>query len=76
MRVYVVQHLHKVGDDTEDVKFIGVYSSEENALDAVSRLAERPGFSSAVDGFHVDEYEVDRDHWAEGYADCTGENLQ
>ena len=29
MDVFVVQHLHELDDESEDVKLIGVYSSEE-----------------------------------------------
>ena len=65
--VFVVQHVHEREDDVEDVKLIGVYSSREKADAAVARLSRQPGFSDAADGFHVDEYRVDQDHWAEGY---------
>ena len=65
--VFVLQHVHSRDDDVEDVKFIGVYSSREKADAAVARLSRLPGFSEATDGFHVDEYRVDQDQWAEGY---------
>ena len=65
--VFVLQHVHSREDGAEDVKFIGVYSSREKAQDAVARLRCLPGFSDAPDGFHVDEYRVDEDHWVEGY---------
>ena len=31
MDVFVVQHVHEIDEDDEDVKFIGVYSTEESA---------------------------------------------
>jgi len=65
--VFVLQHVHSREDGVEDVKFIGVYSSRENADAAAARLSRLPGFTDALDGFHVDEYRVDQDHWAEGY---------
>jgi hypothetical protein len=65
--VFVLQHVHSREDGSEDVKFIGVYSSREKADAAVARLSRLPGFSDAPDGFHVDEYRVDQDHWVEGY---------
>ena len=55
-------------DGTEDVKFIGVYSSRENAQAAITRLGQAPGFSDALPGFHIDEYQVDKDQWVEGYS--------
>lgn len=66
-KVYIVQHVHELPGGDEDVKLIGVYSSEERAWDAVSRLAQLPGFAQAPQGFHVDAYELDRDHWTEGF---------
>jgi len=70
--VFVLQHVHSREDGVEDVKFIGVYSSHEKAAAAVARLNCLPGFSDASDGFHVDEYRVDQDHWAEGYMVVAG----
>jgi hypothetical protein len=64
---FVLQHVHERDDGVEDVKFIGVYSSREKADEAVARLSRLAGFSDAPDGFHVDEYRVDQDHWVEGF---------
>ena len=72
MRVYVLQHVHSRGNGAEDVKFIGVYSSRENALSAIAKLSQTPGFSDAPNGFHIDEYQLDKDHWVEGYSDGFG----
>ena len=66
-RVFVVQHVHELTEDNEDVKFIGVYSSRQNAQAAVRRLRRQPGFSAVPDGFSIDPYEIDTDHWAEGF---------
>jgi len=65
--VFVLQHVHSREDGVEDVKFIGVYSSREKADAAVACLSRLPGFADAPDGFHVDEYRIDQDQWAEGY---------
>jgi homoserine kinase type II len=70
--VFVLQHVHSREDGSEDVKFIGVYSTRENAEAAMVRLSRLPGFSDAPDGFHVDEYRVDQDQWAEGYVEVAG----
>ena len=70
--VFVVQHVHEADDGTEDVKFIGVYSSRAAASAAVDRLSRRPGFADAVDGFHIDEHRLDQDHWVEGYVTVGG----
>ncbi len=70
--VFVLQHVHPREDGVEDVKFIGVYSSREKAEAAVARLGRLPGFSDARDGFHIDEYRIDQDHWVEGYVVTAG----
>ena len=70
--VFVLQHVHSREDGGEDVKLIGVYSSREQAQAAVARLGRQPGFADAPDGFHIDEYRVDQDHWAEGYVVTAG----
>ncbi len=70
--VFVLQHVHSREDGVEDVKFIGVYSSREKAQEAVARLGRLPGFADAPDGFHIDEYRVDHDQWAQGYVTVTG----
>ena len=66
--VFVVQHVHESEDGRdEDVKFIGVYSSQSDAEAAVSRLRLQPGFRAHPDGFEVMECELNKDHWAEGF---------
>ena len=66
--VYVVQHVHSPRGDEKDVKFIGVYSSREKAQAAMGRLSQAPGLSDAPAGFHIDEYELDKDQWVDGYS--------
>lgn len=68
---FVVQHVHELSDGTEDVKFIGVYSSRASAEAAVARLSQLPGFADAPDGFSIDEYPLDRDHWTDGFVAGT-----
>jgi hypothetical protein len=72
--VFVVQHVSA----TENVKFIGVYRSSEAARAAIERLRVQPGFRDhprLIDplkdedeaGFYIGEYELDKDHWTEGF---------
>ncbi len=75
--VFVVQHVHVFGLGEDDVKMIGVYRSSDSALAAVARLKIQPGFCEFPDvvdlssddgaGFHITEYIIDEDNWAEGY---------
>jgi hypothetical protein len=66
-KVFVLQHVHAVDNGEDDVKLIGVYSSRETAQAAITRLGDAPGFSEATAGFHIDEYQLDKDQWVEGY---------
>jgi hypothetical protein len=66
--VFILQHERpETGDRTEDVKFIGAYSSRASAQLAVDRLRSQPGFRDYPDDFSIDEYEIDKDHWTEGF---------
>jgi len=75
--VFVVQHLHTLPHGEDDVKMIGVYATREDAIEATKRLAIQPRFRELPDvvdyatenmqGFHIDEYEIGKDHWQEGY---------
>ena len=73
MSVYVLQHVHTFEDGSEDEKLIGVYSSRESAQAAIIRLNQMPGFLEAPEGFHIDEYQLDKDHWTEGYLTIKNE---
>lgn len=66
-KVFILHHAHQITPEQEDVKLIGIYSTRKRAKEARSRTVKLPGFCDAPDGFHIDEYEVDADHWTEGY---------
>src|SRR5687767_1892191 len=65
--VFIVQHSYEVGD-RDDEKLIGVYVSRSDAEAAIVRLANRPGFREHPSGFHIDEYQIGKDHWVEGFS--------
>lgn len=76
--VYLLQHSHTLPSGEEDVKIVGVYRTRSGAALAVERLAKAPGFSDharlldptidhETDGFYIDEYRLDIDHWSEGH---------
>lgn len=76
--IHLLQHLHVLDNGEEGVKIIGVYSSHDAALAAIERVKAQPGFSDfprlidptideEANGFYIDEYEIDRDHWSEGF---------
>ncbi|MCI0357451.1 MAG: hypothetical protein L0211_03075 [Planctomycetaceae bacterium] len=82
--VFVLQHSHFLPSGEESVKFIGIYRTAEAAIAAAKRLADQPGFArhpTIIDsdktddeeGFYIDEYELDKDHWTEGFVTLIGD---
>ena len=67
MEVFVLQHARPKDDDNEDVKLIGIYSSRQAAEAAIARLRSQPGFADYPDEFSIDPYDLDVDHWTEGF---------
>jgi hypothetical protein len=67
MTVFLLQHIHNEDSDHEDIKIIGIYSTIDAANAAIARSRNLPGFNESSDGFYVDEYEIDVDHWTSGY---------
>ncbi len=65
MEVFLVYHINKLND--EDFKLIGVYSSNENAEKAIQKTMLLPGFVISPDSFLIDKYNLDEDHWQEGF---------
>jgi len=49
------------------VKVVGIYSSRELAQAAQERARLLPGFADEPDGFTIEEYAVDEDHWPRGF---------
>lgn len=68
--VFVLEHSYDL-DGNDETKFIGVYSSKEEAEKAINRLSKQNGFKYRLDGFHIEEYELNKDHWSEGFATIT-----
>jgi hypothetical protein len=64
--VFLVWHVHELNSD-DDEKLIGVYSTREEAGAAIRRAKVQRGFRDFPDGFEVAEYELNLDHWAEGF---------
>ncbi|GAB4587052.1 DUF7336 domain-containing protein [Nocardia sp. IFM 10818] len=71
--VYLVNHEYELNEGEDEIKLIGVYSSEENARAAIERLRIQPGFRDLPECFVIHAYEIDKDYWTEGY-DPTGED--
>lgn len=78
--VYILHHVNMSEDldGGEDVKLIGVYSSQFLAEKAVERLKDQQGFrdnfkivdpekDNEESGFFIDKYILDEDQWTEGF---------
>lgn len=63
--VFVLFHFRS---DTQDTKFIGVYSSSEAAQTAADHLATKPGFREYRSGFATSSYELDATYWVAGFS--------
>jgi hypothetical protein len=66
MEVYLLWHAHDL-DAEVDVKLLGVYASQQKAEDARLRVSSEPGFRELPQGFQISRYELDKDHWTEGF---------
>ena len=75
MHVFLLFHTHELPGGEDDDKLIGVYSSAEMAEGAKRRALMLPGFKDAPDGFVIDRYALDEDHWQEGYVTITQDEL-
>ncbi len=69
MTVYVLQHSYECGDELicEETKFLGVFSTEQEAKKAMEYYKTLEGFRDYPDDFYIDKYEVDKKYWSEGF---------
>ena len=67
--VFLLWHHRADGPKDDDAKLLGVFSTREMAQQRIeSKYEMLPGFSNSNTGeFTIDCYEVDRDHWQEGF---------
>ena len=64
--VYLLWHTHRLGDGDNE-KLIGLNESLAAAKAAQLRIADKPGFALTLQGFEISEYEINKDHWTEGF---------
>ncbi len=64
--VFLVWHAHDLVGEV-DVKLLGVFSTNELAVERVARARAEEGFRDYPDNFEVSEYKVDEDTWTEGF---------
>lgn len=68
-KVFLLQHVARQDTENEDVKNIGIYSSENAAKAAINRLKDKPGFKLYPDSFNIGPYILDFDYWQEGFGE-------
>jgi len=71
--VYLLWHVRSDDTDCDDGKLIGVYAADASAKAAIERLRDKPGFGQHPDGFMIEPYTLDKDHWTEGFISSGGE---
>jgi|SRR5690242_4976171 len=70
-RVYLLWHTDRFGDE----KLIGVYERKSDASSAIERVKFKPGFSEEGGAFELACYQLNKDHWTEGFARRDGSSL-
>lgn len=65
--VFLLWHVRADDPYKEDAKLIGVYASCLLAEEASRRLGSQPGFVDYPAGFEISDYEINKDHWSEGF---------
>lgn len=65
--VYLLWHVHELWAKEDDAKMIGVYATKADAKRAERRAVKLPGFSQHPKGFLINECEVGKDQWTEGF---------
>jgi hypothetical protein len=63
---YVLEHEGR--DDTE--LNIGIYCTEGDAMAAIERLRDKPGFRDWPEGFQIHPTKLNQDGWTEGFVDA------
>ena len=72
--VYLLQHSYEYGKDCEhtETKTIGIYRTYKSAEAAAERCMKLPGFREYPKTcFYIDEYELDKDEWPDGFIEIT-----
>jgi hypothetical protein len=67
--LFVLQHLRKDPDGYDNLKLIGVFSSEDLAKKVLESHRALLGFVDYPNGFDLAKYELDQGYWTEGFVD-------
>jgi hypothetical protein len=65
--VFLLQHSYERTDGYEETKIIGIFSTKEKVKECIKKFEGLDGFKDYPDCFFVDEYEIDKENWTEGF---------
>lgn len=70
--VYFLEHVRTCFKTNETIdgsaKALGIYTSHKLAEKAIKRYKKRIGFKEYPNGFTIDRYVLNEDHWIEGFS--------
>ena len=70
-KVYLLQHVYEV-DKIDEVKLIGIFSTEEKSQKIIEELIKKNGFKDlSIDCFVISEIEIDKHSWQDGFINWT-----
>jgi hypothetical protein len=65
--VFILWYIVAPDTENEDELLIGVYKTDGDAKAAIERLKDQSGFKDAPQDFQIVSYELNQDHWTQGY---------
>jgi homoserine kinase type II len=69
-KVYALWHTYETKSGVEDIKFLGAYSTEARAKEALEQVRSQPGFCDYPDGFEIAAVTLDTTDWRGGFANA------
>lgn len=66
MKVYFLEHSYELNEH-DVIRALGIYSTKEKAEKAMENYKKLPRFKDFLDGFNIDEYEINKKCWSEGF---------
>lgn len=65
--VFILEHIYEI-EENEEVKFIGVFSTELNAQKVINELITKKGFKKYPQKcFVISKLKIDEFEWKEGF---------
>jgi homoserine kinase type II len=64
--IFLLTHEYEL-DGYDQLKVLGVYSELQLAETAKAYFSTQPGFCDHLDGFGIEECQINKDLWSEGF---------